>query len=36
MIEIVEEVEVPDDDEPIEKPKVTPNNIPNVVGAQEK
>ena len=36
MIEIIEEVEVPDDNDPIEKPKVTSNIIPNVVGAQEK
>lgn len=36
MIEIIEEVEVPDEDDPIEKPiVVTPNSIPNVVGAQE-
>ena len=36
MIEIVEEVEVPDDEDPIEKANVTPKNIPNVVGVQEK
>ena len=36
MIEIVEEVEVPDEEDPIEKANVTPKNIPNVDGVNEK
>jgi hypothetical protein len=36
MIEIVEEVEVPDEEESIEKADIAPKNITKDVGVQEK